>query len=427
MTQGVYMTEKELNRVEVLSKVKDKRLKQRQAAEILRVSLRQLQRLYKKYREGGAAAIVSKKRGKRSNNKIPESTRANISKIITQKQYEGFRPTLMCEKLEERHAIKISHETTRQIMISCGTWHGKKEKRPVVHQQRQRRSRAGELLQIDGSPHAWFEERGERCCLLVFIDDATGHTFGKFFESETTAGYLETMLEYIELYGAPLAAYSDKHSIFRINHGQDTKTENFTQFGRVLHELDIDLIYAHSPQAKGRVERANQTLQDRLIKEMRLARISTICEANRFLKRFWKIYNKKFSVLPVSSENAHRQISKDTDLRKTFCEKHQRKITKNLEFQFENVIYQVIQETPNRSLVGAKITVNKCLDGALAFEYKGKPLRVKRFAEQKAGVELTNKEFDQHFRHRQPHKPRQDHIWLQQGRAEALIRRYKCA
>lgn len=426
MTEGVYMTEKELNRAEVLAKVKDKRLNQRQASEILHLSLRQVQRLYKLYQEKGAWALTSKKRGKASNNRIAESIQASISEIVKLERYTGFGPTFMNEKLEELHNIKISRETMRQMMIGIGVWNAKREKRPIIHQQRKRRARSGELVQIDGSPHAWFEDRGEPCNLLVFIDDATGRTFGKLVESETTAGYMLTMQEYITQYGAPLAVYSDKHSIFRINHGQCTKKENFTQFGRALKELNIELIYANSPQAKGRVERANQTLQDRLIKELRLAGIKTIDEANQFLVGYWKKYNEKFAILPACSEDAHRKITPTTDLARILCKKEQRTISKNLEFQFENVIYQVVEEKPSRSLIGTKVDAIMYLDGSLSFEHKGKPLRVRKYAEQiPSSLELSRKELDHHFRSQGNHKAGKNHPWLQEARAENRYREYQ--
>jgi hypothetical protein len=415
MAKGVYMTQKELNRAEVLARVKDKRLSQRMAAELLHLSLRQTQRLYANYKNNGAAALASQKRGKPSNNRLPESIRNNVAEIVTMERYADFGPTFMCEKLDELHKIQISRETTRQIMIEHGAWRAKKERRPVIHQQRQRRSRAGELLQIDGSPHAWFEDRGELCSLLVFIDDATGRTYGKFFETETTAAYMQTMSEYIALYGAPLAVYSDKHCIFRVNRGQGTKKDNFTQFGRALHELDIELIYANSPQAKGRVERANQTLQDRLIKDMRLAKISTINEANQFLKGYWKSYNKKFAKMPACIEDAHRQI--DVNLSQILCIKEQRVISKNHEFQYESELYQVAVEDRVRSYSGQKVTIIKQLDGKLTFEYKNKPLQVKRYAEQVfRSKELSSKELEQHFKNSyKGHKVPKYHPWVQES------------
>ena len=424
MTQGVYMTQKELHRVEILSKVSEKIIKQPKAAKILNISVRQLQRLLKEYKKHGAQAIASKKRGKRSNNKLSDSIRSDIKEIVCRPIYSGFRPTLMCEKLEERHYIKVSKETTRQIMIECGLWRSRKERRPVIHQQRQRRPRLGELVQIDGSPHAWLEDRAEPCCLLVFIDDATGRTYGKFVEAETTAGYMQTMHEYLQKYGAPLAVYSDKHGIFRVNQGQSTKPENFTQLGRALNELDIDLIYAHSPQAKGRVERANETLQDRLIKEMRLAGVNTLSEANNFLEGFWPKYNKKFNVKAACEVDAHRELPSYMNLETILCRKEQRKVSKNMEFQFNNIIYQISPEA-NPKLKGVKITINELLNGTITFEYNGKPFQATRYGEQKSGIEISDKEIDRYFRQKSTHKPSYRHPWSQARRAETRMRQYQ--
>ena len=410
MIEGVYMTRKEINRAEVLMKVTQKRLTQAQAALELNLSLRQVQRLCRLVQLNGIASLVSRKRGKTSNRKLSEIIRARVSEIVTATIYTGFGPTLMCEKLEELHNIKISREATRQLMIQNEVWSVDRKKRPVIHQQRQRRARAGELVQIDGSPHAWFEDRGEQCNLLVFIDDATGRTYGKFFNSETTAGYMEVTAEYINKYGKPMAMYSDKHPIFRINHGQGTKRENYTQLGRALEELGIELIYANSPQAKGRVERANQTLQDRLIKEMRLKGIRTIEEANKFLETFWGKYNKKFSVAARCQEDAHRKNTQE--LNKILCIKEKRTVSKNLEFQFENVIYQVKLEKPHRSLARAQVTVIKQLDGRLIFEYQGKPITVTKYSEQRSsGPELSTKELNYHFNNRVGHTQSKNHPW----------------
>jgi hypothetical protein len=327
----------------------------------------------------------------------------------------------MKEKLEERHQIKLSRETTRQLMIKEGLWEPCSKKRPVIHQQRQRRARFGELVQVDGSPHAWLEARGEKCVLIVFIDDATGLTFGKFFESETTAAYMITSHDYIAKYGKPLSLYSDRHGIFRINKPGCVKKEHLTQFGRALEELKINLICANSPQAKGRVERANQTLQDRLVKELRLAKVNTIEEANRFLETFWGFYNNKFSVAPANQEDAHRPIG-DMDLRRVLCEKHYRKVSKNLEIQFEHTVYQIITERISRELIGAQVSVIKTMNDGLLLEYKGKALTFKKYAEQIAnGQEVSSKEIDRFLKAkpRKVAKPMWNHKWNQEARALA--------
>lgn len=247
MEKGVYMTQKELNRVEVLIKISKKQLTQNQAATELGLCLRQVQRLYRVYKTQGIAALASKKRGKPSNNKLSKGITKKVAEIIREPIYYEFRPTFMSEKLREDYKIDISRESVRQIMIQSGIWIPRKQKRPVIYQQRKRRARSGELLQIDGSPHAWFEDRGEPCNLLVFIDDATGRTYGKFFKSETTEAYMITTEAYIRKYGKPLAMYSDKHVIFRVNKPEGLRKEKPTQFARALQELDIQLIYANSP------------------------------------------------------------------------------------------------------------------------------------------------------------------------------------
>ena len=199
-----------------------------------------------------------------------------------------------------------------------------------MHQQRQRRSRLGELFQIDGSPHHWFEERGEACCLIVFIDDATGRTYGKLFETETTEAYMITLKEYILKYkGLPSHFYSDKHGIFRVNMPSCANKEQMTQFGRACKELGIGLIYANSPQAKGRVERMNRTQQDRLVKEFRLAGISTIEKGNEFLKTYWGGFNKRFNVEPIDKRDAHLPSLSESELDRILCFKEERTLTKN--------------------------------------------------------------------------------------------------
>ena len=287
MDEGVYMTHKNIKRHQICLKIDEKHISQTKAAQELNVSLRQMQRIYKRFKSYGLNGLLSKKKGTKSNHQLDSLTKARVLELVTLELYSEFGPTYMCEKLKELHNIDISIETTRQLMIQAQVWSGKKKKSPIIHQQRKPRARRGELIQVDGSPHAWFEDRGDPCVLLVFIDDATGHTFGLFSEAETTIAYLITLYKYILENGVPLAIYSDKYSVFRVNQPNCLKKDCVTQFGRALKELGIKLICANSPQAKGRVERTNQTLQDRLVKELRLAQIRTIEEANNFLKTYW--------------------------------------------------------------------------------------------------------------------------------------------
>lgn len=429
MTEGVYMTEKDIRRLEVFSKVKSKQLTQTLAAKMLNISVRQVQRLYRGFKNDGAKALVSKKRGMVGNRQLKASDKKQVIEIFSKEIYAGFGPTFMCEILAKHHKIKVSKETVRQLMISAGIWKSKFKKGPVIHQQRQRRARAGELVQIDGSPHAWFENRGDRCNLTVFIDDATGQIYCKFAEVESTKAYMETAIEYINKYGKPLSFYSDKHNIFRVNIPNCNRNEQVTQFGRALKELDIDLICANSPQAKGRVERVNQTLQDRLVKELRIRNISSIEEANRFLRETYiDEFNKQFGVLPSSNENAHREIKTSADLSRIFCEKHQRKVSKNLEINFENVIYQVMLDKPFCGLIGAIVNISKKLDGTIEVDFKGKILSVVEFQKQAyVGKELNTKEIDPFFRDKKKHVVPHNHPFNQKGRAEAQMKAYYAA
>jgi hypothetical protein len=407
------MTLREYDRATVMGKIAEGRISQAEAAGLLNVSVRQVKRLYKRYKDHGVKGLRSKKRGQTSNNRLPETINKRVIELVTCELYKGFRPTFMCEKLKQLHKIEISRETTRKLMIASGVWQGKEKKRPVVHQQRLRRARSGELLQIDGSHHAWFEERGKTCVLLVFIDDATGRKYGKFFNSETTVAYMETMVEYIKKYGRPMAVYSDKHGVFKVNQGSGVKKERITQFGRALKELEIDLICANSPQAKGRVERANGTLQDRLIKEMRLAGICTIEEGNKFLESYWDKHNEQFQVEAVSDENAHRQLVPAQDLKKIFCRKEVRKVTKNLEFQFGNMIYQIKTEQRTRELIRAQITVCEFIDGSIIAEYKGKELKIQKYYEQTTTSEMDLKELEHFLDKKERHLPGKTHPWRQ--------------
>ena len=295
------MKESELLKIEVLEKLARKEIKQKIGAKILGISIRQIRRTLKKYKLEGSKGLIHKSRGKVSNNKIPQEKLDEAIKIIKNKYFD-FGPLLAHEKLEEDHQFKLSLSTIRNQMIDTGIWKSKTRKKAHVHQLRERRACFGELIQLDGSPHDWFEGRGPKCNLNVAIDDASSISFYKFSKTETTQDYFKLLEEYINMYGIPLAIYADKHSIFRVNTPtkldlkKPTKNENegLTQFGRAMKELGIELIFANTAQAKGRVERINETLQDRLVKEMRLENISSIEEANIFLPKFMKKFNKKF-------------------------------------------------------------------------------------------------------------------------------------
>jgi transposase len=412
--EEAYMTKKEVFRAEIFVRIAQGHISKTQAAHELNISLRHVLRLNKEYGRIGREALLSKRRGKPSNHQLPNKVTERVIDLVAREAYAGFRPTFMCEKLFELHRIKLSKETVRRLMIQAGVWSAKSKKRPVVHQQRTRRARYGELVQIDGSPHDWFEGRGERCSLLVYIDDATGRTYGKFAPTESSEAYMDTTREYIKKIGMPRCFYSDKHGIFRINRPGYTKEMALTQFGRALKELNIELICANSPQAKGRVERANLTLQDRLVKDMRLAHVTNIEEANQFLEKsaYWARFNKKFARQPVSKENAHRSMPLGCNLEEVLCFKETRVVTKNLELQYDNVLYQILPEDWSRGLCGARVSIIKKLDGSIFIEYKGRKIRFREYGKQIcAGPEIDSKQIDRFLREKLPRVVPANHPW----------------
>ena len=267
----VMMNERDLRRIEVLTEVISGRRTIASAAVLLSVSGRQINRLLRKFREDGGAALIHKGRGQASNHRLSPDLRTHALELI-RSRYADFGPTLAVEILLDKHALKVGRETLRTWMVADGLWLSRKQRRSF-HQPRLRRESYGELIQIDGSDHRWFEQRGEPCTLLVFIDDATSRLMQlRFVRSESTDSYFEALQGYLEAHGCPVAFYSDKHTVFRVGRQDAKGGSGMTQFGRALSELNIEILCANSSQAKGRVERANRTLQDRLVKELRLGR-----------------------------------------------------------------------------------------------------------------------------------------------------------
>ena len=410
MDKILQMSTKELNRLEVMQKLAEKRMRQKEAACILGVSVRHVKRLLHNYRCEGAGGLVSKRRGRSSNNRLSEETSREALGLLKSK-YEGFGPTLACEKLVEVDGLQISKESIRQLMIAEGLWKPRKARKAVVHQMRERRACFGELVQIDGSPHAWFEGRAPACSLLVFIDDATGK-LGQllFVQSESFFSYAQAARAYFERYGKPVAFYSDKHGIFRVNQPASGKTEVLTQFGRAMQQLDIQIICAHTPQAKGRVERVIQTLQDRLPKELRLRNISSWEAGNAYLPEFIEDFNQRFAVQPRSTLNAHRSLTRQDDLDRILTWMETRALSKNLTLQFRKTVYQIQTPRPTYAMRHASVTV--CLDaqGQVSIFYKDKLLDYTIFHQQSKQSEIVDpKQLNAVVR--KPNKPAPDHPW----------------
>lgn len=411
MDELITMSKRELNRLEVMQRIKEKRLTQKEAARMLGLSVRQVKRLYRGYRQQGAAGLVSKRRGKPSNNRLDVQVEQQAIDLIHER-YWDFGPTLAHEKLVEVHGLHLSDESVRKLMIVEGLWKPKKARKAEVHQLRERRACFGELVLIDGSEHAWFEDRGPKCVLLVFIDDATGQLLELLFvPQETFFAYCLAARHYFERYGKPLAFYTDRHGIFRVNQPRPLGlTSGQTQFGRAMEELDIQILCASTPQAKGRVERANQTLQDRLVKELRLRGISDMTAGNAYLPEFRQDFNRRFAVVPRSNHDAHRPLLPTDNLDLILTHQETRTLTKNLTVHYNNIIYQIHTQRPTYAMQKAPVTVCENAQGEVAILYNNKPLPYSLYLKPQRQAEVVDtKSLDQKIK--LPKPPAPDHPW----------------
>lgn len=374
------MSAAERERLVVVRQVIEGRLTQAVGAERLGLGVRQVKRLVRAYRGLGAKGLVSRQRGRVSPRRLDGAKRAEIAGLLAGK-YQGFGPTLAAEKLGALEAIRVSRETVRGLQIAHGLWRAKRRRQARVFSPRERRARFGELIQIDGSPHDWFEGRAPRASLIVFIDDATGQLTGlRFAPAESTRAYLETLRTHVLAHGLPLALYSDRHGIFRVNAKDAASGDGKTEFGRVAERLGIELIHAQTPQAKGRVERANQTLQDRLVKEMRLEGISGIAAANAFLPGFMDSWNARFAVAPREPAPAHRPWTKPPEALDAALAHHdERTLSKNLTFRAQGRLHAIKTKGPGTALRGARVNLLTHLDGRIEVHYKQRILETSVF------------------------------------------------
>lgn len=337
----------------------------------LGLSQRQVQRLVRDVRVDGAVAVRHKLCGRASNNRISDLKRDYILSLI-RSDHPDFGPTLAAEKLAERHGIRVSSESLRQWMMAAGLWQSRTQRRQV-HQPRLRREALGELIQIDGSEHRWFEDRGPACTLLVFIDDATGRLMQlRFVRSESTESDLAALADYLREHGLPVAFYSDKHSVFRVNRKEARSGHGMTQFGRALGELNVEILCANSSQAKGRVERANRTLQDPLVKELRLAGIGDIEAANAFLPGFIARHNLRFGHPPARSENLHRPVNLPASrLNDILCIRDQRQVGASLVVHYERLKYVLDDSDYAHSAIGRYVETYAFPDRPFEIRWKG--------------------------------------------------------
>ena len=351
---------KEVERAKVIKALVDKRIKPATAALQLGLTTRQVQRLANRFRDAGPSGLSSAQRGKASNRQLKPGLAQQALQLIRE-HYADFPPTFACEKLAERHSVVLSKETVRRLMIQAGLWITRRARAGVLHQPRERRASLGELVQIDGSRHDWFEGRAAQCTLLVYVDDATGRLSQLYFaETETSASYFEATRRYLGRYGKPQAFYADRAAVFR---SPSQNRHIPTQLQRAFDELDIELICANSAQAKGRVERMNRTLQDRLTKELRLANISSISEANIWCEAFVVQFNKRFEHPAHSTIDVHRPVRASENLSMILAHRVERKLSAKLTLQYESKCFVLADSLMARAYAGNKVALYTFADG----------------------------------------------------------------
>ena len=378
------MSYEELDRVSRVQQVIDGRLAQRAAGTLLSLTSRQVRRLCRAYETHGPAGLASKRRGRPSNRRLAEALRREALELV-RARYEGFGPTLAHEKLTEIHNLDISVETLRHWMSEDGLWVPRARRHPRIQQPRRRRPCRGELIQVDGCDHEWFEDRGPRCTALVFVDDATSALMELLFcESESAFSYFTATREYLEQHGRPVALYSDKAGVFHVNAKEAKGGDGVTQFARAMHSLNIDIICANTPAAKGRVERAHLTLQDRLVKELRLRGISEIASANAFAEEYRADYNRRFARAPRSEHNAHRPLRTSDDLDRLFTLQESRKVSMNLTLNYKRTLYLLDETAAARAARGQRVGVEEHEDGAISFWFGGLELPATAFPKEHA-------------------------------------------
>ena len=401
----IMASQEELRRLHVIQKILEGGLKQVEGAEILSLSSRHIRRVVKRVRGEGQRGIVHRLRGRPSNRKIPDQLKDRVIKLY-RTTYKDFGPTLASEKLLERDGVSISDETLRSWLLEAGDW--KRVRKGRRHRQwRERKGHRGEMVQIDGSHHAWFEDRGDPCVLMGYIDDATGDVFGGFYDYEGTMPAMDSFKRYIRKRGLPLEVYLDKHSTYKSTakatiEEQLEGVEPLSEFERALKELGVEVSHAHSPQAKGRIERLFRTFQDRVIKEMRLRGIKTIEEGNQFLEKYLPLYNKRFSVRPREKDDVHRPLPRGIDLSAILCIKTERTLRNDFTVAHNHKLYQIEDATK-----ASKVIVQDRMDGSMRVTYQGRDLRFREITERP----LKENKQPIVTRRRKTYIPPADHPW----------------
>jgi len=413
MTEGdmLMLRRHEIRRLEVVRKVIKERMRQAVAADLLELSTRQTRRIVLRVKQEGESGVIHRLRGRESNRRTDDEEKAKVLKLYKDK-YEGFGPTLFCEKLVEIHKIRFSDETVRKWLLKSGDWE-KSSKRRKHRQWRERKEYYGQLQQVDGSHHDWLEGRGAKMVLMAYIDDATGRVYCRFYKYEGTKPALDSFLRYIKKYGMPQIVYLDKHTTYK-SPSQATieqelsGEEPMSQFERALKELGVKVIHANSPQAKGRVERLFKTLQDRLVKEMRLKGIKTLEGANEFLKEYLPVLNRKFNVVARGKGDMHSSLPKGVDLDRILCIKTQRALRNDFTLVHDKKFYQVLDNTSAKTVM-----VEERVNGTMRIYTRDRSLKYKQLLEMPKKVEkikMSELPFDLP---RKKHIPAADHPWRQ--------------
>jgi len=407
------MSQRERKRLEVFSRVKRGEITLATGAELAELSYRQAKRAYARYRDEGDQGLVHRLRGRASNRGSDPALRERVLALYGER-YADFGPTLAAEYLASEQRIVLGVETLRRWLVSAGLWQAKR-KRGKHRRWRPRKEHAGELVQMDGSEHDWFEGRRPKASLMVMIDDATNWTYARFFESETTVAAMTTFWEYIKLRGLPQALYVDHDSIYETTRDATTDEElreigALTQFGRAMHELGVKLKLAHSPQAKGRVERRHAVFQDRLVKALRLRKIGDLAGANRFLdEHFLPDLQRRFVVAAESKTNLHRRVPRSLRLDRVLAYQEKRVVQNDWTFRWRGRWFQIDRRERSASLARRQVLVVEQLDGRIELLYRNRPLSWQELPERpdrKAGRAAGPHSFN-----RLGHKPASDHPW----------------
>lgn len=409
----ITMSREEVKRLKITHKVLERQLTQAKAGEVLGISERQVRRLVRRVREQGAKGLVHRNRGRPSPKKMTEEREEQIGLII-EESYRDFGPTLASEKLSERHGIEIGREKLRQIMITRGLWQVRRYKKKA-HQWRERKHHYGEMIQMDGSHHDWLEGRGPEMVFMGYIDDATGQVYGRFYDYEGVYPAMDSLESYIRLYGIPVSLYLDKHSTYKTTRQPDLdellrRERAQTQFERACSELGIRVIHAHSPQAKGRIERTFGTLQDRLIKEMRLEGIRTKEEASEFLQRYLPLYNKRFGKDALKNADLHIRLPKEIRLRDIFSIKGRRTITNAYTVKWKGRLFLI--HSPTIAMRRRKVEVREHFNGQMEIKFNDRYLKFKEIRNQNAMPEpKARKVIVTAVKKKPKYIPPSDHPW----------------